>query len=603
MTRRSENGDAARRGPSWWPAVTAVSRAEPRLAVTAVLTTVACAVAPATFIALSGAAVGLLDHHGKAGTSARLAVVVAALAAVLALSQIISVAREGVIEALARQMDIVLRRRLIEAEARPAGLGHLEDPAMQRRIAVAQGLANRLGGPAGGLLGMAGRAQVLLAGGSCAVLLGWVQPLLAVVLTAVNLTVGWWLRQEYLRLVEHLHLDPGVLRRTKYLHDVLVAPGAEKEVRVFGLGRWFMDTHHGEWLRVASAAWRDRRISWWKIAAGAVLFGAGQAVAFAVLAASWRAGSISIAGLVVGVQASLGLLQFAAVTEFDRLAHIGWEAVDALIEIEAGVPLLTASGTRDPGTAPLREIEFRDVSFSYPDGTPALHDVCLTIRAGGSVAIVGRNGAGKSTLLKLLLRNYEPTAGQILVDGVPLAELDPVRWRTRVATLAQDFVRLPLNVRENVTGPSRVGADEKVLAEVAEQSGLDSIVADLPEGWETILSRQIRGGTDLSGGQWQKVALARAMYALRVGARLLALDEPTASMDIEAEREVYDAVIDATAEQTLVLVSHRFATVRRVGAIFVLDGGRVVESGDHVSLMDRGGLYAQMFDAQAAVVR
>jgi ATP-binding cassette, subfamily B, bacterial len=600
--RRAEDHVATRRMPSWWSAAVAVCRAEPGLAAAAMLTTVITAAMPAAFIVLSGAAASLLVDHDT-GISGRLIVVVVALAVVLALSQLLSVAREGVIEALARQMDIVLRRRLIGALVRPAGVGHLEDRAMQGKVAIAHGLANRLGGPVGGLLGMAGRAQVLLAGACCAVLLGWVQPVMAIVLAVVSLAVGWWLRREYLRLVEHLHLDPAVLRRSQYLRDVLVAPGAEKEVQVFQLGRWFMGLHHTEWLRVASAAWRDRRVSWWKITAGAVVFGAGQAAAFAVLASGWQRGTVTIAGLVIGVQASIGLLQFAAVTEWDRLAYIGWEAVDALIDIEDVVreQALTAGG--NPGGAPVREIEFRHVSFSYPDGTSVLHDVSLTIPIGGSIAIVGRNGAGKSTLLKLLLRNYEPAGGEILVDGIPLAMLDPVLWRTRVATLAQDFVRLPLNVRENVTGPSQLTAKDEVLAEVAARSGLDSVVADLPAGWETVLSRQIRGGTDLSGGQWQKVALARALYALQTGAQVLALDEPTASMDIEAERDVYDAVIDATAEKTLVLVSHRFATVRRVGCIFVLEGGRIVEYGDHASLMDRGGLYAEMFDAQAAIVR
>ncbi len=601
--RRSRGHFPGRLVPSWWPAVVAVSKAEPRLAVTAAITTVICAAMPAVFIILSGMAAGLLAHHAGAGTSGRLAGVVTALAAALALSQIVGVAREGVIEALARQMDIVLRRRLIEAVARPAGVGHLEDPAIARTIAVAQGLANRLGGPAGGLLGVTGRAQVLLAGTFCAVLLGWVEPILAIVLAPVILIVGWWLRREYLRLVEQLHLDPGMLRRTQYLRDVLVSPGAEKEVHVFGLGRWFAGLHHEEWLRVASAAWRDRRVSWWTIVAGTVIFGAGQAASFAVLAAGWRAGAVTISGLVIGVQGSIGLLQFAAVTEWDRLAHIGWDSVDALIDIEDTVRAQALPPGADPGTSPVREIEFRHVSFRYPDGTHALRDVSLTIKAGGSVALVGRNGAGKSTLLKLLLRNYEPTAGQILVDGVPLADLDPVRWRAQVATLAQDFVRLPLNVRENVTGPGPAPLDPSALAEVAAQADLEAVVADVPGGWETVLSRQIRGGTDISGGQWQKVALARALYALRAGARVLALDEPTASMDIEAEREVYDAVITATANRTLVLVSHRFATVRRVDRIFVLEGGSVVESGDHESLMGQRGLYARMFDAQAAIVR
>ena len=427
--------------------------------------------------------------------------------------------------------------------------------------------------------------------------------MLAAVIAPVILIVGWVLRREYLRLVEQLHLDPGMLRRTQYLRDVLVSPGAEKEVRVFGLGRWFAGLHHAEWLSVASAAWRDRRVSWWVIVAGTVIFGAAQAASFAVLASGWRAGAVTIGGLVVGVQASIGLLQFAAVTEWDRLTHIGWDAVDGLIDLEAAIREQALPAGARPGNAPVREIEFRHVSFRYPDGTQALHDVSLTITAGGSVALVGPNGAGKSTLLKLLLRHYEPTAGQILADGVPLAELDPVQWRAQVATLAQDFVRLPLNVRENVTGPGPEPLDLSALAEVTAQADLGSVIADLPSGWETVLSRQIRGGTEISGGQWQKVALARALYALRAGAQVLALDEPTASMDIEAERDVYDAVINATANRTLVLVSHRFATVRRVDRIFVIDAGRVVESGDHETLMELRGLYARMFGLQAAIVR
>jgi ATP-binding cassette subfamily B protein len=593
-----------RRAPAWWTAVSAVGRAEPRLAAIAVITTVLCSVTPAVFIVVSGLLAGLLARPGGPGNTGRLTVLIVVLAVVLALSQVISVAREGVLEALARRMDVVLRRRLIEALARPAGVGHLEDPGLQRRIAVAQGVANRLGGPAGGLLGMAGRAQVLLSGAACAALLGWVQPVLAVALVAVSLAGAWWLRREYFRLVTHMHLDPGMLRRSQHLRDVLITPGAEKEVRVFGLGRWFMGQQHDGWLRVATAAWRDRHVSWPKIAAGAVVFGAEQAVTFAVLAAGWRSGSVSITGLVIGVQASIGLLQFAAVTEWDRLVHIGWEAVDALVEVEDVVRPMAPPPGRDPGLAPVREIEFRDVRFQYPDGTPVLRGVSLTITAGSSAAIVGRNGAGKSTLLKLLMRDYEPTGGTILVDGVPLADLDPVLWRTRVAAMAQDFLRLPLSARENVTGPGASQPDGGgELADAATRAGLAPVVSQLPGGWDTVLSRQIRGGTDLSGGQWQKVALARALYSLRTGARLLALDEPTANMDIEAEHDVYNTVIDATAGRTLVLVSHRFATVRRVDRIFVLDDGRITESGDHTDLMGRGGLYAEMFNAQAAVVR
>ncbi|MFC5003742.1 ABC transporter ATP-binding protein [Dactylosporangium cerinum] len=600
MTRPDE-GATGRRGPSWWPAVVAVGRARPGLAAVAVSTTLLSAAVPALFIILSGTAAGLLARRDD-GSAGSLGLVVAAMAVVLALSQLSSMIRSDVLEALARQMDMVLRRRLIEAVARPVGLGHLEDPRLQGRIATAHGLANRLGGPAGGLLGVTGRIQVLLTAVGCVALLAWVDPVLAAVSGTLHLVVGWWLRDNYRQLLHHLHLDPGALRRGHYLRDLLLRPGAEKETRVFGLGRWLLGLHHTEWLRVSTAAWQGRRIAWWKIAAGAVLLGAGQAAGIAVLADDWQDGAVSLAALVVGVQAGIGLLQFAAVTEWDRLAHIGWDAVDALVEVEDAVRPAGPTGDRDPGAAPLREIELRDVSFSYPDGTQVLHGISMTVPAGGSLAIVGRNGAGKSTLLKLLLRSHEPTSGEILVDGVPLRELDPQRWRSRLATMTQNFVRLPLTVRENVAGPGRA-TDARTLAAVAAQSDLDTVLADLPHGWDTVLSPQLAGGTDLSGGQWQKVALARGLHALRTGATVLALDEPTANMDIEAERAVYDAIIDATREHTLLLVSHRFATVRRVDRIVVLDAGRIVETGDHATLIQQGGLYAQMFDAQAAIVR
>jgi ATP-binding cassette subfamily B protein len=168
--------------------------------------------------------------------------------------------------------------------------------------------------------------------------------------------------------------------------------------------------------------------------------------------------------------------------------------------------------------------------------------------------------------------------------------------------MVQDFVHLPLTVRDNVLGPDQAARDG-LLDEAARRSGLDDVVARLEAGWDTILSRQLAGGTELSGGEWQKVALARALYALADRASVLALDEPTASMDIEAEQAVYEAIIDTTAGRTLILVSHRFGTVRRADDIFVLDAGSIAESGSHDQLTAAGGLYARMFDAQARIVR
>jgi len=586
----------------WKPAVVAVWRAEPLLALLTAFVVLLSGAMPALFIVTSGTLAGLLPRIDVAGVTVRVAWLAGLLVVLLVVSQVMVTAQEGLSEALGRRMDMVLRRRLIEAIARPVGIGHLEDPATQGQITIAHGLVNRVSGPAGGLIGLIGRLHILLTGIGCAVLLALVNPWLAVTLAVLNSAAGVWLRREYGRLLVHTHLDPNMLRRAHYLRDVLLQPGAEKEVRVFSAGSWFASLHHAEWLRVSLAAWRGRRRSTLTIVAGSVLLGAGQAGAVLALTADWRSGHLTLPSLVIGLQAVLGMMQFAGLGDWDRLASIGWQAVTALISVEDRATADGQAAGLDPGNAPGKSIEFRDVHFAYPDGTQVLRGVSFTIEASRSCAIVGRNGAGKSTLLKLLFRSYEPTRGQILVDGVALSDLDPARWRARLSTMVQDFVHLPLTVRENVLGPDQPW-DGGLLDEVARRTGLDEVVGGLPAGWDTILSRQLRGGTELSGGQWQKVALARALYALGSHAGVLALDEPTASMDIEAEQAVYEAIIDATSDRTLILVSHRFGTVRRADHIVVLDEGTIAEAGTHDQLIQADGLYARMFQAQAAITR
>jgi ATP-binding cassette, subfamily B, bacterial len=217
--------------------------------------------------------------------------------------------------------------------------------------------------------------------------------------------------------------------------------------------------------------------------------------------------------------------------------------------------------------------------------------------AGRSLAVVGANGAGKTTLVKLLCGLYEPTAGRIEVDGQDLAEIDPMAWQERLAAIFQDFSRYALTARENVT----LGAplDDAALQRAATRAGALPVIDRLPNGWETVLSRQFTGGDDLSGGQWQRVALVRALYAVERGARVLVLDEPAANLDVRAEAELYDRFLDLTAGLTTIVISHRFSTVRRADRIVVLDGGRIAESGSHDELLALGGRYAHMFRLQA----
>jgi ATP-binding cassette subfamily B protein len=256
---------------------------------------------------------------------------------------------------------------------------------------------------------------------------------------------------------------------------------------------------------------------------------------------------------------------------------------------------------------PARNICFESVGYRYPGGDrPVYEGLDLELTAGQSLALVGANGAGKTTLVTLLARLREPTSGRITVDGTDLRDLDPHTWQHQVAVVNQDFGRYPLSARENVafrdlTAEGLSGDfDETALERAAAQAGALDFVRALPHGWDTICAPGYHGGTDLSGGQWQRIALARALYAVAKGARVLVLDEPTAQLDIRAEAAFYNRFLELTSGLTTVVISHRFATVRRAERIAVLDQGRITELGSHDDLVAAGGSYAAMFAMQAA---
>jgi len=246
-------------------------------------------------------------------------------------------------------------------------------------------------------------------------------------------------------------------------------------------------------------------------------------------------------------------------------------------------------------------ITFEQVTFGYPGhDAPVLRDLDLVLEAGQSVALVGENGAGKTTLLKLLAGFYEPTAGRILVDGRDLRDIDPQAWRRRLAVIFQEFTRFELSAIENITlaGPDHPDARSFARA-AAEAASADAIIESLPLGWDTVLSRAFTDGVDLSGGQWQRIALARALYSAKVGGQVLVLDEPTASLDVSSEVALFDQLLMHAAGCTAIVVSHRFSTVRRADRIVVLADGHVVEDGSHAALVAHGGRYARLYDLQA----
>jgi ABC-type multidrug transport system fused ATPase/permease subunit len=322
---------------------------------------------------------------------------------------------------------------------------------------------------------------------------------------------------------------------------------------------------------------------------------AANATVLGALARDAAAGSIDLARLVIFAGAALGCASLAF-GEFDWWFRGSAQPIPRVLELASrmGPAGRVAAGARSAAGLPAREIRFAGVSFAYPGTGPNVLDgFDLVVPAGRSLAIVGPNGAGKTTLAKLLCRLYDPQGGAVAVDGIDVRELDLESWRGRVAAVFQDYVRFELSLRENVApaGGATDAEIERALA-LAGAAGLASL--------DTVLSRQYEGGIDLSGGQWQRIALARALCAVGRGAGVVLLDEPTAQLDVRGEAEIFDRILEATRGLTTILVSHRFSTVRHVDRICVLERGRVVELGSHDELMARGGRYHDMFTLQAS---
>jgi ATP-binding cassette, subfamily B, bacterial len=267
--------------------------------------------------------------------------------------------------------------------------------------------------------------------------------------------------------------------------------------------------------------------------------------------------------------------------------------------------LATPTGVQAPENPrplprPVRgEVVFENVSFSYPgSGAQALENVSFRIPPGQTLAVVGRNGAGKSTLIKLLCRLYDPTGGRILIDGIDIRDLDPDELRGNIAAMFQDYVTYQATASENIGLGDLPDLENRLAVEVAAQrGGADELVEKLPAGYETPLGKWFDQGANLSGGEWQKIALSRAFMRR---APILVLDEPTSALDAQAEYELFERLRELSRDRTAVYISHRFSTVRQADRILFLEGGRLVEEGTHEELMRLGGRYAALFNLQAS---
>ena len=397
----------------------------------------------------------------------------------------------------------------------------------------------------------------------------------------------------------YLHREQTQAQRLRgYLEGTLTGRGAAKEVRVFGLGPALIGWWEHLYWRVAAAVYRQRRRH--EAVGGSLaafsLAALGAAVgwsAWAVLEGGLSAGQfaamiVALRQVRLGVARLVNRMSFLAV----RLLNIA----DLFIYLDLGPE--DPRGGRGIGPLDRTPIAARGLSFQYPQAEgPALEEITCTIRPGERVALVGANGAGKTTLVKILLGLFRPTAGELRFGGLEADQVDRDQLRDQSAAVFQDYTRFAFSLGENIGfGRSERMGERREIEEAARQGGADTVAGGLPEGYDTLLTREFEGGTELSGGQWQRVAISRGFMRR---ADLVVLDEPTASLDPQAEADVFRRFLSMSGGRTTIVVSHRLGSARLCDRVLVLKEGRLVEDGTHDELVSRGGEYARMWDLQA----
>ena len=545
---------------------------------------------PALFAVAMGVLVGAVQRGGS------LAGPLFLIGTVFVLLQVLSPVHQAVGTNLGNRTAAWLYEQLTTACVRLPGMGHLEDPRLTTDLTMARDFDLGISGPplfismgfiASGLAEMVGG----LASACILAAYAWWAPLLL---------AGAWLATHYLLRESAVWRDRNTEpvreaeRHAEYSYRLAVEPPAAKELRLFGLAAWTTDRFKAQRLRLHELRWEATRLRERPVIWSLLLVLGANVVVFASLAMDAAGGRLELSRLVTFASAAVG-------TSMIAFGGLSWALDSAAAPTGAVLRLqesMTPAGTlplgkRTAAGMPAREVRFRQVRFAYSTTTaPVLDGFDLTIPAGSSLAIVGQNGAGKTTLAKLLCRLYDPQAGAIEIDSVDLRELDLDNWRSRLTAVFQDFVRFELPLRDNVA-PG--GATDEIVREALAQAGAGHLAS-----LDTPLAKGYQGGTDLSGGQWQRIALARALCAVKLGAGVVLLDEPTAQLDVRGEAEIFNRILEATRHTTTILISHRFSTVRHADRICVLEHGKVIELGTHDELMALGGRYCTMFELQAS---
>ena len=500
-----------------------------------------------------------------------------------------------------RRVELEAERRLL-AQASTIDLGHFDNSNWHDRLSRAKrDVSWRPGDLTWSVLGLSGNIITIILMASLLASLHYLLVVLALLAAVLSLILE---RRVTAKLYEFFYQETPEERERQYLGDLLVQPRNTKEIRAYVLADYLLGRHGN----LSENLYKQRQEMYRSgtnisMLTGLVT-GTTLALAYVFVGIEGIAGTIDPGGvvLVIGaftsVAGTLGMISSTFVAVDQHTTFL--EDYFSFLGVERLVPVPVKPRALPDGR--IDGIEFNDVAFAYPGGTePAVEGLTLQIRNGELIALVGENGAGKSTLVKLLLRFYDVSKGSVRVGGIDLRELDPNALRSRAGVLFQDFVSYELSVRENIAMGRPDGAvDDAKALEALRNSRSDWLLKKMSKGLDSKVGRLFEGGHDLSGGEWQRLALARLMYR---NADIWILDEPTSSLDPEAEAGIFAELKENLKGRIGIIISHRFSTVRIADRIAVIDGGKVTELGTHQELLKANGKYAHLFELQAAGYR